>query len=93
MPGHFSGHPIELNVYARHTEDPELIEEREPFGLENIGLELNAERLKAVKLKGMPLNFCARISFCQMKIVLTINYLVHLPKVSKQGGMNSKTSD
>ncbi len=33
------------------------------------------------------------ILFCQLIIVLTINYLVHFQRVSEQGGTNSKTPD
>ncbi len=43
-------------------------------------------------IKGDALNFL-RILFCQLIIVLTINYLVHFQKVSEQGGTNSKTPD
>ena len=38
------------------------------------------------------LNFL-RILFSQLLIALTINYLVHLQKVSEQGAMISKTPD
>jgi hypothetical protein len=66
-----------------------------PFTKKLIQLTDNRSRVQLScpsppSIKGDALNFL-RISFCQLKIVLTINYLVHLQRVSKQGGMNSKT--